>query len=309
MTGGLKKIGKRYYDVVFDSPFGNELLLQLAKKAIDAEELGHHHSPDLLCLSFSSNDAVGHSWGPDSQEVLDTTLRTDQLLVDLLNYLDSKVGMGRYVVGLTADHGVCPLPEVSKAQGKDAGRIDAYQLAMNAQKFLERSFGKSENKQQWIESIAYPWFYLNRKLIEKHRLKQADVESALAGWLENQAGIEKAFTASWITQGSIASNQLEQSVMRSYFPGRSGDVILIPKPYHLLYALKTGTSHGTPHDYDTHVPLLISGPGIVPSVRQDPVTPQALPVILCEALGIKAPARAEVSVPAGLIDSATPLTK
>ncbi|HEV3235933.1 MAG TPA: alkaline phosphatase family protein, partial [Gemmataceae bacterium] len=161
MTGGLKKIGKRYYDVVFDSPFGNELLLQLAKKAIDAEELGHHHSPDLLCLSFSSNDAVGHSWGPDSQEVLDTTLRTDQLLVDLLNYLDSKVGMGRYVVGLTADHGVCPLPEVSKAQGKDAGRIDAYQLAMNAQKFLERSFGKSENKQQWIESIAYPWFYLN----------------------------------------------------------------------------------------------------------------------------------------------------
>jgi predicted AlkP superfamily pyrophosphatase or phosphodiesterase len=305
-TGGLKKIGKRYYDAVYDSPFGNELLLQLAKRAIEAEKLGHHDSPDLLCLSFSSNDAVGHTWGPDSQEVLDITLRTDRLLVDLLDYLDSKVGKGRYVVGLTADHGVCPLPEVSKAQGKDTSRIDGLQLATNAQKYLEKTFGKGEGNERWIESVAYPWFYLNRKLIEKQHLKSSEVESALAGWLEKQPGIEKAYTASWIAQKPAAPDSLELSVIRSYFPGRSGDVILIPKAYHLLHSSKTGTTHGTPHDYDTHVPLIVSGPGILTGVRKDSVTPQALPVILCECLGIKAPAHAEVSAPEGLIGSTKP---
>jgi hypothetical protein len=308
MTGGLKKVGKRYYDAVYDSPFGNELLLQFAKKAIEAEELGHHGAPDLLCLSFSSNDAVGHTWGPDSQEVLDTTLRTDRLLSDLLAYLDDKVGKGRYVVGLTADHGVCPLPEVSKAQGKDASRIDAYQLGVNAQKFLEETFGKNQRGKAdpWIESIAYPWFYLNKRLIDKRQLKQADVEKAVAGWLEKQPGVGNAYTASWISRKPATPNHLEQSVINSYFPGRSGDVILVPKAYHLLYGSKTGTTHGTPHEYDTHVPLLVSGPGILTGVRKDSVTPQALPVILCECLGIKAPAHAEVSAPDGLIGSTKP---
>jgi predicted AlkP superfamily pyrophosphatase or phosphodiesterase len=301
MNGGLKKIGKRYYDALYNSPFGNDLLLQLAKRGIDAEELGNHSAPDLLCISFSSNDSVGHTWGPDSQEVLDTTLRTDRLLGELLAYLDAKVGKGRYVVGLTADHGICPLPEVAKSQGKDASRIDAYQLGVNAQNYLAKTFDKGAGTEQWIESIAYPWFYLNRNLMERNHLNQADVEMALAGWLEQQPGIAKAFTASWMSSNPTTTDSLGQAVLRSYYPGRTGDVIIIPKPYCLLYGSKTGTTHGTPHDYDTHVPLLVSGPRLAPRISQELITPQALPVILCQCLSIKPPAKAEVSAPGNLL--------
>src|SRR5436309_10143303 len=105
------------------SPYGNELLLEFAKLAIAAEKLGKSGTPDLLTLSFSSNDLIGHCWGPDSQEVLDITLRTDRTIKELLDYLDEKVGKGQYVFALSADHGICPIPEVSLTQGKDAGRV------------------------------------------------------------------------------------------------------------------------------------------------------------------------------------------
>jgi hypothetical protein len=306
MTGGLKKPGGRYYDTLYNSPFGNDLLLQLAERAIDAEDLGKHPVPDLLCISFSCNDSVGHAWGPDSQEVLDMTLRTDRLVRDLLNYLDDKVGKDRYVVGLTADHGVCPLPEVAKAQGKDAGRIDLLSLGGKAQKVLEDTFGKSKGNDRWIEATSFPWFYLNHKLIDKRHLKRLDVENVLARWLEKQPGVQKAYTTSALSQGIPAGDQLGQSVLHSYYPGRSGDVMLIPKPYYLLHPLSTGTTHGTPHEYDTHVPLLVSGPGILPGVHLELVTPQTLPVILSESLHITPPAKAEVPKPEGLTQTSNP---
>ena len=111
------KVKSAYLGAVYSSPFGNELLLDLAEKAIDSEKLGADAIPDLLSLSFSSNDAVGHAWGPDSQEVLDVTLRSDRVMKRLLDVLDTKVGKGKYVLVMTADHGVCPLPEVSRETG------------------------------------------------------------------------------------------------------------------------------------------------------------------------------------------------
>ncbi|MFL5246057.1 MAG: alkaline phosphatase family protein [Gemmataceae bacterium] len=306
MTGGLMKPGRGYYDTLYNSPFGNDLLLQLAKRAIDAEQLGQHNVPDLLCISFSCNDSVGHTWGPDSQEVLDMTLRTDRLVGDLLNYLDDKVGEDAYVVGLTADHGVCPLPEVAKARGKDAGRIDSLSLGSRAQKALEDAFGKTEGNGRWIEATSLPWFYLNYKLIDKRHLKRADVENTLARWLEKQTGIQKAYTASELRGGVSPSDQLGQSVLRSYYPGRSGDVVVIPKPNYILHPLRSGTTHGTPHEYDTHVPLLVCGPGISAGVHSELISPQALPVILCEAADIKAPAKAQAVVPAGIMQPAKP---
>ena len=120
LDGGLKMPGQKYYNAVYTSPFGNDILLGLVKRAIDAEKLGKHDVPDLLCVSFSSNDSIGHNWGPDSQEVLDVTLRSDLIVKELLQVLDAKVGKGNYMLALSADHGVCPLPEVAAKQGKDA---------------------------------------------------------------------------------------------------------------------------------------------------------------------------------------------
>src|SRR5439155_12487249 len=89
----------------------------------DAEKLGKNGTPDLLTLSFSSNDLIGHCWGPDSQEVLDVTLRSDRIMKELLDFLDARVGRGRYLVVVCSDHGICPIPEVAADKGKDAGRV------------------------------------------------------------------------------------------------------------------------------------------------------------------------------------------
>src|SRR5262249_28065674 len=123
MHGGLKKPGMAYYEALFNSPFGNEFLLELVKKAVVAEKLGKHEATDLLIVSFSSNDAVGHCWGPDSQEVLDVTLRADGVMAELLELLDTEVGKGKYTLALTADHGICPLPEITAKSGKFAKRL------------------------------------------------------------------------------------------------------------------------------------------------------------------------------------------
>src|SRR5205085_1216173 len=144
-------------------------------------------------VSFSSNDVVGHSYGPDSQEVLDMTLRSDRLMKDFLDFLDTQVGPGRYVVAITADHGVCPLPEVARAGGKDAGRISPGLLTTKANHFLNARFNAQGTPVPFIEAALYPWVYLNRPLLRELKLDPAAVEDALARWLARQPGIQAAY--------------------------------------------------------------------------------------------------------------------
>jgi hypothetical protein len=297
MTGGLKKPGKTYYEALENSPFGNDLLLSLAKRAIEAEHLGSRNVPDLLCLSFSSNDTVGHCWGPDSQEVLDITLRSDQIVKGLLDHLDTHVGRGRYVLALTADHGVCPLPEVARTQGKDAQRVSHEQLETQAGEFLQETFDPKGDKACWIEAQSSVWLYLNHNLLRERKLEAARLEEALARWLKKQPGVLTAYTRTQLMGNLPADDALGQRVRRSFHPGRCGDVAVVPKPYYLLTSDLSWTLHGSPHPYDTHVPLLVYGPRIPGGARPETVTPQAVASILARALGIKPPAAAEAPVP------------
>jgi hypothetical protein len=280
---------------------GNEILLELVKRAVVAERLGKNETPDLLCVSFSCNDPVGHCWGPDSQEVLDTMLRTDLVLRDLFHFLDDRVGRGRYVVVLTADHGICPLPEVSLSKGKDAGRVPLDLLKKNAQAFLQAELGSTNEKDRWLEELSFPWLYLNHALIQERGLDPANVEAKLAHWLKRQPGIQETYTWTAIRNGLPAEDALGERVRRSFHPERSGDVKMILKPYYVyLDDFNLGTAHGSPHPYDTHVPLLVYGPGIAAGARDEAVTPQAAAAILAKCLGIKPPADAEAPVPASL---------
>ena len=299
MTGGLKKPGKDYYQALEITPFGNDLLLAFVKRAIDAEKLGAGEAPDLLCVSFSSNDLVGHCWGPDSQEVLDITLRSDLIMKELLAHLDARIGKGRYLLALTADHGVCPLPEVARKQGKESGRISSSLLARQAGDFLGKTFGKEgDDETIWIEQeTANYWMYLKPEALEKYKVKPADAEAALARWLAKREGIQAAYTRTQLMRDNFKDDAVGLALQRSFHPERSGDVAFFPKPYNVVYSTLAGTTHGTPHTYDTHVPLLVYGPGIRSGVRQDWVTPQAVAAILAHGLGIKAPADAEAPVP------------
>ncbi len=316
-----KEAGAKYYDALACSPFGNHLLLDFAKTCIDAERLGTDDEPDLLTVSFSSNDLIGHSWGPDSHEVLDCTLRSDAVLAGLLAHLDAKVGKGKYAVILTADHGICPLPEFAAKHperypdARDAKRVSGVALLMGAEMHLREKFGKpntSDDKSTskgWIESPSPPYFYLNHRVAEGHKVPVATVAAELAKWLETQDGVQAAYTAERIKD--VTTNKTDPVLDRvrlAYQPERSGDVYVVLKPYHLLNSptstskLFTGTTHGTPNSYDTHVPLLVYGPGVKGGVREELVAPLHAAPIAAKFLGVPPPARAMYGVPRTLAE-------
>jgi predicted AlkP superfamily pyrophosphatase or phosphodiesterase len=299
MDAGLKRPGRDYWDTVVTSPFGNQLLLDFAIKATTAENLGHGPAIDFLSISFSSNDYIGHQYGPDSQEVMDVTLRADLIVRHLLGALDQHVGRGNYLLALSADHGICPLPEVSASHGKDAKRIQAVLFATKAIKFLTDKYGPVEGSARWIEGVgAFPWVYLNHGLIASKGLKSEDVVDTLANYFRTQDGIQAVYTRRQLDAPPSAGEEPPLRMMRkSYVPARCGDLAIITKPYYLLTTFTTGTSHGTPHDYDTHVPLVVMGPGIPAGQCDDLVTPQAVVPVFARAAGINPPATTEAILP------------
>ncbi|MBX9584057.1 MAG: alkaline phosphatase family protein [Gemmataceae bacterium] len=305
-TGGLKAPGKDYYKALAYSPFGNDLLLELAKRCVVAERLGKDDVPDLLTVSFSSNDLVGHTWGPDSQEVLDVTLRSDALMADFLRFLDAEVGRGSYALGLTADHGVCPLPEASRLRGRDAARVDPAALRKDAEAHLRAAFGGAPADPKagsgWIEAMTWPWFYLNPRLLDATGRSRAEVARSLADYLAGRPEVERTFTRDDLAGVFSEGDEVGRRCKRSYYPARAGDVQVVLRPYDLpSKADGTGTGHGSPHGYDAHVPLLVYGPGVAGGDRAEPVTPQALAAVFAHFLGVRPPADADAPVPATLL--------
>ena len=305
MTGGLEQPGEKYYLALVSSPFANELLLNFSKEALAAEQLGQDDTPDLLSISFSANDLIGHTWGPDSQEVLDVTLRTDALIAKLLNHLDEKVGKGRYLLVLSADHGVSPLPEVSRARGLDAVRLTPADLQTRAETFLQERFGSARaGKGKYIENLSWPMFYLNRRFLADQGVEQETVEAALAEWLCKEKGVQAAYTRRQLTSRVPGGDAIGRMLQRSFQPERAGDVIVVLRPYCYCSKYLTGTGHGMPHPHDTHVPLMVCGAGVPPrGERQELVTPLAAPRILAHALGIDLPF-ATAELPVGVFEAA-----
>lgn len=291
------KIEKDYYDALYNSPFGNDVLLELGMKAIKAEKLGKNSQPDVLVLSFSCNDSVGHSWGPDSQEVFDSTLRTDLLIRNLLLFLDKEVGKNNYLITLSADHGVCPLPEFSKSNGLDAGRLATDKFAKEIESALQEKFGKPAAPAKYLEAFSDTSAYLNYAALKANAIDLDDATAFIKTWAVTQTGILTAYTSKEISLASNSSEPFLISVSKSWFKGRSGDICFILKPYHIPGGYLTGTTHGSPHPYDTHVPLIAFGGGVKKMIIKDKVSPQLAASIIAEGLGISTPTSAEFASP------------
>jgi predicted AlkP superfamily pyrophosphatase or phosphodiesterase len=304
LKGKLAAPAKPYYDALECSPFGNELLLALVQKCVTAEKLGRGETPDLLLVSFSSTDLAGHQWGPDSQEMFDIMLRADKVTADLLAFLDAEVGKGKWTVALTADHGVCPLPELASSKGKypAAARHPVADLVQKLNLALQGVYGGADA--QWLEAFddgTWPWVYLNHKTIEARKLKVEDVATVARDWLaNNQPYIETALTRADIAAAeSPRANPFAAQVALAFHPDRCGDVIVIPKPGVLVTPYKGGTSHGSPHAYDAHIPFMLVGAG-VPALgeRKEKVSSLAVAPALARALGIAPPKHATTPAPA-----------
>ncbi len=305
-TGGRDRPTSKYYESLANSPFGNDLLLEFAKTCVTAEGLGANTVPDLLVVSFSSNDLIGHTWGPDSQEVLDVTLRSDALMADFLAFLDAKVGQGQYLLAVTADHGICPLVEASRSKGRDAKRVDPAALQKELEAHLTAKFGgpsiaEGAKKPAWVESVVFPWVYFNSGVVKASGKTIPEVAKVASEFFATHPDVARTFTRADLEAGFPAADVIGNRVRRSYYPARSGDLYVVLKEWDLpSKPLDTGTTHGAPFEYDTYVPLLVYGPGIPGGVRSEAVTPQAIAAIFAKWLDVPLPNKAEFPVPATL---------
>jgi arylsulfatase A-like enzyme len=265
------------------TPWGNEMIEDFAEHALAAENLGHHAGTDILAVSFSSNDYVGHAMGPDSPEVRDMAIRTDRLLGKLFDDVDQKVGMNNVLFVMTADHGVAPVPEVNEARHMLGGRNSEPELLRTMTEALTAKYGPG----QWIVGTAGPIPYLNTELIESKKLDVGEVERAAAAAAERMPHVFRVYTAQQIMKGEVLNDQVSAAVRNGFYRKRSGDIIVIPEAFYIYE--KTGTSHGTPFGYDTHVPVIFMGPGIHAGHYYEKIAVNDIAPTLAAIVGVEEP--------------------
>jgi predicted AlkP superfamily pyrophosphatase or phosphodiesterase len=273
----------RYCGAIEATPWGNELIEEFAESAIAGEKLGKHQSTDVLAVSFSSNDYVGHALGPDSPEVRDISIRTDRLLGKLFAYAEAQVGPDNTLIVITADHGVAPVPEVNQARKMPGGRLNNAEMAAQVSDALSKRFGPGK----WIVSGGPTAMYLNLDLMAKLKADPAEVERVAAEALAGEQHIARVLTRHDLETGRVQQDAIGRAMTLQFFGPRSGDVFAVTEPYYMFDA--SGTTHGTPYDYDTHVPLMILGPGIKPGVYSRNVAINDVAPTLAAILGIETP--------------------
>jgi predicted AlkP superfamily pyrophosphatase or phosphodiesterase len=281
------KPGKVFYDRFRESPYANEYTAAFAKAAVVGEKLGQDDYTDLLTVSFSANDLVGHSFGPYSQEVEDITLRTDRVLADLFNFIDQKVGLANTIIVLTGDHGVAPVPEHSQDIGLGGGRFASKSLTSAIQTALDKRFGEAA----WIRATVNGNFYFDYEVIERKKVNRQEVERAGCEAALKFQGVGQCFTRTQLLFGPLPPSGYAAQAARGFNAERSGDLVIIVKPFY-LQRTESGTSHSTPYSYDTHVPVIFYGSGIVPGSYANPSSPSDIAPTLSTLLKIEPPSNA-----------------
>ncbi|WP_323134317.1 alkaline phosphatase PafA [Tellurirhabdus rosea] len=244
------------FGAVLSTPWGNTLTKDMAIAAIKGENMGKGPATDFLAVSFSTPDRIGHAFGPNSVEQEDIYLRLDLEFADLLNFLDGWVGKGNYTVFLTADHGVMDIPGFWKQHNLPAGLINERQVGAAVKKALNDAFGAGD----YLQASENFQIYLNHKAL---REKKVTVEAAAEAIREALLPMEGI--ADVINLRTLGSSNLNDYLLglfkNNYNAKRSGDLQIVTQPGWFPGGA-TGTTHGTPYNYDTHVPFLLYGWGV-----------------------------------------------
>ena len=274
---------EKLYRTLPDSPFGNELIEAFAERAVDGEKLGQRGATDLLTVSFSSNDYVGHELGPDAPEVHDISVRTDQVIGKLFQFLDGKVGMQNVLVVMTADHGVSPIPEVNQARKMPGGRMPGRIVRDTVQAALTKKYGAGD----WISSPSEHSLYLNLDLISEKKLSRAEVNEAAAEAALTIPHVFRVYTREQLMKGTAMDDQVGRRVAYGFYVRRSADVFILLEPYWMFSA--HGTTHGTTFSYDAHVPVIFMGPGIKAGRFDQPIAVNDIAPTLATLLDVETP--------------------
>ena len=248
------------YQIITETPFGNSLTTDFAVAAIDGEELGQDDITDVLTLSYSSTDKVGHNFGVNAKEIEDTYIRLDKDLERLLNVLDEKVGSNEYTVFLTADHGAPEVPDYLISKKIPAGLFDLQKMLMELNDILLEEY-KIPNL---ILSRINNQLFFDHKKIEENNLVLKEIKEKISIELLKYKLIDKVYMTSEINQFQGPSGYLENLLINGHNQKRSGDILFVfnPSVFKDTPWNRTGTDHHSGYNYDTHVPLIFFGKGI-----------------------------------------------
>ncbi|MFI8605927.1 alkaline phosphatase PafA [Cellulophaga baltica] len=271
------------YDLIKATPYGNSLTADFAIAALDGENLGADAITDFLAVSFSSTDYVGHMYGVNSKEVEDTYLHLDADLERLLTTLDDKVGVGAYTVFLTADHAAVDVPTYLKDQKIPAGYTDSKAVKEKFAAFLKYTYGTEDI----VKNISNSQVFLDYKIVKNLDLELREVEEQIANEFMSYGIYERVFTAQQMLENNYTYG-VPYIIQNGYNPQRSGDVMLVLKPNYIQYGT-TGSTHGSPYKYDTHVPLLFFGQGIKQGATVAPTEIPDIAPTIATMLGIAFP--------------------
>jgi predicted AlkP superfamily pyrophosphatase or phosphodiesterase len=259
----------------------------MAENAVDQLGLGTGARTDFLGVSYSPVDYVGHAFGPRSWEVQDILIRLDKDLGDLFAHLDAKVGRGNYVVAFSADHGVTPVPQQSQKAGIDAGVL----YMTDVQEKIEKALAPLSYSKPVVTHVSSAQIYFSSGIYE--RLK-ADLPAmrAVLDAVRSVAGVAGVYRAEELQDWPDTQSPIRSAEAASYFPGRSGDLLVVPKPYWLVEGTargkseETGAGHGTPYSYDQRVPVLLMGWGIEPGEYYGRISPADIAPTLASLCGV-----------------------
>ncbi len=282
--------GNGYTTLLTLSPAGDEITVDFAKALIEAEAIGQDDVPDYLSVSLSSTDYVGHIFGPSSLEAEDNLRRLDRSLAELLDFVDAQVGLDQTLVVLSADHGGPENPGYLATYGIEADTFE-FERVDTEPGFvrLGDAFGASR---ELIRNFSNPYIYLDRDAIEARGLDLLEVEDAVADELDRLPGIAHAISSRRLREDAIGEGRAVDAVRKNFHRDRSGDIYVVFEPHWFIAdfdGLTVASAHGSPWEYDTHVPLIFHGPRIEPGrIIRRVETVDVAPTIAAY-LGTKAP--------------------
>ena len=273
-----------FYDVVGPTAFANEYEFEFAKELMQYENVGRGPATDLLSISLSPNDILGHQVGPDSPEMRQMALDLDRELADFFGFLGHQIGLANVWVALSADHGVSPLPDAAKKLRIPAANVGGAKLEGQINSALAAKFA-SGHPPAFVR-LDYPLAWLDQDAFAAAHVREHDAEAAV-GEAMKQAGLRDYYTKSQLAEGAVPDTPLGRKFLNSYSPEGSWYVMGVPDIYTVGPA--KGTDHATPYTYDTHVPLAFYGLPFQPGTYQTKTEPVDLAATLASLLGINAP--------------------
>ena len=273
-----------YYDDFRRTPFADEVTLSAALEAMNAHQLGQDEHTDIFAVGFSATDVIGHTYGPESQEIMDQLLRLDSVLEKLFQAIDDSVGLANTLVVLSADHGSLPLVENLRSQGIEARRASPDILKNAVQGALDRRFPGVQGLMAYFATDIY----FDEEVIRLNKLDRATVERTAIEALMSTGLVEKVYTHSDLMTPYSADPQM-RLFQNAFFQPRSPHLNVLVKKYVYLNSQVGGTGHGTAHDYDRHIPIIFMGETIKSGIYQAECGPEDIAPTLAHLLGLTFP--------------------